>query len=110
METNRRLALIISSVFIIGLLGALVFYLRSRNAPEADLVPLRSESSARPAVRPGSGTPSTGQVTGGKDNGYTVVPYEQLPRTKPDPSLPLPKEAPVGEPVAQQDGSYSLVQ
>lgn len=109
METKQKVLLVSVAILSICLLGGIVFYLRSRNAPLDEALPLRqgqqkTDSRTRPVGSGGSAKP------GSRDNGYTPIPYEQIPRGAPpqDPKNPVPMAAPKTDPVFSPDGSASL--
>ncbi|GEM_PF-3446697 len=88
------------------LLIGLVIFLRLRNAPQEDLAPLIAGQAnvAGSQVKPGLVGKS-----GLKDNGYTVVPYEQLPKGTPYKVVPgqsVPTFADPSLPIGMPDGTF----
>ena len=105
MEMKRSLGIALGVSLSVLVLGGLVLYLRLRNAPEVELVPIAGSVQGSGRTKP-TGATNAPVKTGSKDNGYTPVPYDQLPRGKSpkELALPVPSAAPITEPVASPDG------
>jgi hypothetical protein len=108
METKQKVLMVSVILLTLSVLGGVVYYLRARNAPLDEAVPIRqgqqkTDSRTRPAGSGNSVKP------GSRDNGYTPIPYEQLPRGAPpqDPKNPVPMAAPKTDPVFSPDGLAS---
>lgn len=106
MEMKRSVSIVLGIIVGVAVLGGIVLYLRSRNAPEAELVPIAGSSANGAARTKPANTPGAPNKAGSRDNGYTPVPYDQLPYGAPprDPSVPIPTTAPANEPVLSPQG------
>ncbi|MCC7357697.1 hypothetical protein IT408_04320 [Candidatus Uhrbacteria bacterium] len=101
---KHRLLITFGIIFTFIMLIGIVWFLRVRNTPEADFLPIKGtgiRNSTKPQEK--KGVSNTGNS---RDNGYVPVPYDQLPHGPPpqNPSVVIPTKLPVGQPILTPDG------